>query len=144
MLGEVLGEERGKVTVYRVLPPEGGASKVEVSFQSSGTLLGIAETSIATYWSMVRPDGTLFGEGHGIVTGEGGESATWIGNGVGKMAGKGSRPRAGVAPSTTRQPRQSGHDLMASRLSSSTKRTRTEIRLQKFGSGGNPHQHHSD
>jgi hypothetical protein len=90
MLGEVLGEERGKVTVYRVLPPEGGASKVEVSFQSSGTLLGIAETSIATYWSMVRPDGTLFGEGHGIVTGEGGESATWIGNGVGKMAGKGS------------------------------------------------------
>ncbi len=33
MLGEILGEERGKVTLYRVLPPEGGAPKVEVSFQ---------------------------------------------------------------------------------------------------------------
>ena len=40
MLGEVVGEEHGKVTVYRVLPPEGGASKVEVSFQASGTLHG--------------------------------------------------------------------------------------------------------
>src|SRR5260370_23909187 len=90
MLGEILGEERGKVTVYRVLPPEGGAPKVEVSFQANGTLLGVGETSIATYRSVARPDGTLFGEGHGIVTGAGGETATWVGNGIGKMAGKGS------------------------------------------------------
>jgi len=37
-----------------------------------------------------RPDGTLFGEGHGVLTGQGGESATWIGSGVGRMTGKGS------------------------------------------------------
>jgi hypothetical protein len=91
MLGEALGEEHGKVTVYRVLPPEGGAApKVEVSFQATGTILGVAETDIGTYLSVVRPDGTLFGEGHGILTGQEGESATWIGNGVGRMTGKGS------------------------------------------------------
>jgi len=90
MLGEQIGEEKGRVTVYRVLPPEGGAPKVEVSFQATGTILGVAETSIATYWSVVRPDGTLFGEGHGVVTGAGGESATWIGHGVGRMSGKGA------------------------------------------------------
>lgn len=32
----------------------------------------------------------LFGEAHGIVTGAGGETATWVANGVGKMTGKGS------------------------------------------------------
>jgi hypothetical protein len=90
MLGEMLGEEHGKVTVYRVLPPEGGAPKVEVSFQSSGTILGIAVTSLSTYLSVARPDGTLFGEGHGIVTGAGGETATWVGHGVGRMIGNGS------------------------------------------------------
>ena len=90
MLGEMLGEESSKVTGYRVLPPEGGVPKVEVSFEASGTLLGIAETTIATYWSVARPDGSLFGEAHGIVTGAGGETATWVANGVGKMTGKGS------------------------------------------------------
>lgn len=90
MLGDMLGEEHGKVTVYRVLPPEGGVPKVEVSFQSSGTILDVAVTSLSTYWSVSRPDGTLFGEGRGIVTGAGGETATWVGTGVGRMLGKGS------------------------------------------------------
>jgi hypothetical protein len=63
-----------------VLPPEGGVPKVEFSFQASGTILGVAETDIGTYCSVVRPDGTVFADGHGILTGEGGESTTWIGS----------------------------------------------------------------
>jgi hypothetical protein len=52
--------------------------------------IGVATTDIGTYWSVFRPDGSLFGEGHGIITGQGGESATWIGNGVGRLTGKGT------------------------------------------------------
>jgi hypothetical protein len=89
MLGNLIGDESGKVTGVRVLPPQGGAPSVEVSFQASGKLHGVAATNIGTYSSVVRPDGTLFGEGSGVVTGGGGELATWVGHGVGKMTGKG-------------------------------------------------------
>jgi hypothetical protein len=41
MLGEQLGEFRGKVTGQRVLPAEGSRPKVETSFEISGTILGV-------------------------------------------------------------------------------------------------------
>ncbi len=90
MLGEQLGEERGKVTGTRVLPPDGQGLKVEVSFQAAGRILGMETTDMGTYWSVVRPDGFLFGEGHGVVTSKDGDVATWTGNGVGKLTGRGS------------------------------------------------------
>jgi hypothetical protein len=85
MLGDKIGGEAGKVTAQRVLANPGGGPKMETSFQASGKLLGVSETSRATYTSAVRPDGTLYGEGQGIVMGEGGEMATWIGQGVGTL-----------------------------------------------------------
>lgn len=39
---------------------------------------------------MVRPDGTLFGEGQGIVMSNEGEMATWVGQGVGTIKKDGS------------------------------------------------------
>jgi hypothetical protein len=39
MLGEKLGELRGKVTGQRVLPTDGPNPKVETLFEISGTLL---------------------------------------------------------------------------------------------------------
>ena len=39
MLGELVGEERGKLTGLRVLPHEGSGPKVEVTFQASGKML---------------------------------------------------------------------------------------------------------
>jgi len=85
MLGEKIGEGSGKVTSQRVLSNPGGGPKMETSFQGSGTLLGVSETETGTYWSVKRPDGTLYGEGQGIVMGKGGESATWVGQGVGTI-----------------------------------------------------------
>jgi hypothetical protein len=35
---------------------------LETSFEISGTILGINATMMGTYWSTVRPDGTLYGE----------------------------------------------------------------------------------
>jgi hypothetical protein len=83
MQGEKIGEESGKVTSRRVLANPGGSPKMETSVQSDGTLLGVQTANTVTYWSVVRPDGTLYGEGHGIVMSKEGDVATFIGQGVG-------------------------------------------------------------
>lgn len=90
MLGDLLGEERGKATGYRVLPSEGTGPKVEVSFQASGKILGIETTEMGTYWSMPKPGGFLHGEGQGVVMTRDGEMATWVGQGVGRIGAGGS------------------------------------------------------
>jgi len=83
LLGDKLGQSKGKVTARRVLPSPGGGPKMEVSFESGGKILGVEERETGTYWSAIRPDGTLYGEGNGIIMGAKGEQATWIGQGVG-------------------------------------------------------------
>jgi hypothetical protein len=90
MQGEKIGEESGKVTSRRVLPNPGGSPKMETSVQTDVTLLGVKATNTVTYWSAVRPDGTLYGEGHGIVMGKEGDLATFIGQGVGTIKKDGS------------------------------------------------------
>jgi hypothetical protein len=83
MLGEQIGGERGQILVRRVLPSE-GAPKVEVSFEAQGQLVGISTTDIGTYVSTVQPDGTLYGEGSGLLRStDSKEIATWRGSGVG-------------------------------------------------------------
>ncbi len=90
MLGEPIGEVRGKITGTRVPPFEGEVPKVEVSFESSGKLLGIELTEIGTYWSIVKPDGFLYGEGQGVMVTKDRETVKWKAQGVGKPTGKGS------------------------------------------------------
>src|SRR5260370_40858238 len=90
MLGEVVGEESGQTTGFRVLPSEGTTPTVEVSFQASGTLLGVEETNMGTYSSVVRPDGTLRGAGRGVVMTKDGGMAAWRGGGVGRFTGRGT------------------------------------------------------
>src|SRR3990172_6912065 len=85
MQGEKIGESSGKVTSRRVLPNPGGGPKMEASFEVSGRLLGVEDKETGTYWSVVRPDGSLYGEGQGIIMGKGGEVATWVGQGVGTI-----------------------------------------------------------
>jgi hypothetical protein len=85
MQGEKIGEESGKVTSQRVLPNPGNSPKMEVSFQANLMLLGVEATDTGTYRSVIRPDGTLYGEGRGIVMGKEGDLATWIGQGVGTI-----------------------------------------------------------
>jgi len=58
---------------------------MESSFTATGKLLGVDETETGTYWAAVRPDGTLFGEGQGIIMSTEGDVATWVGQGVGTM-----------------------------------------------------------
>lgn len=90
MIGERIGENIGRVTSQRVLPPINGAARVETSFEASGSIYGVSANDMGTYVSVMRPDGTLFGEVHGVLMGKGGETATWTGQGVGKMMKDGS------------------------------------------------------
>ncbi|MGH6626681.1 MAG: hypothetical protein ACRECD_09085 [Burkholderiaceae bacterium] len=85
MQGEKIGDETGKVTSQRVLPNPAGGPKMETSFEAKLTLLGVEAKETGTYWSVVRPDGSLYGEGQGIVMGKQGDLATWIGQGVGTI-----------------------------------------------------------
>jgi hypothetical protein len=77
----------GKVTTLRVLPD----SKVEVSQQGSGKMLGSEITEISTFSSTMRPNGTAYGEGQSIRMLSDGGSAEFKGTGVGKPSGRGWR-----------------------------------------------------
>jgi hypothetical protein len=88
MLGEQLGETKGKRLVRRVTsvdPPT-----AEVSFEDSGHMLGIPTTGMGTYTSVVRADGSIFGHGQGLSMTHDGEGVTWTGTGVGKFGPGGS------------------------------------------------------
>lgn len=89
MLGDLLGEELGETTAMRVLPSDNGQPAMEVSFQAVGTLLNAAVRDIGTYESFVRPDGTLIGDGQGIIMTNEGETVTWHGQGVGHFTDTG-------------------------------------------------------
>ncbi|MBI4918227.1 MAG: hypothetical protein HY825_20495 [Acidobacteria bacterium] len=89
MLGEKIGQEKGRVTSRRVLTGGPSQAVVETSFEATGELLGVKIQSLGTYNSHLRPDGTMFGEGQGVVMGRGGESARWKGQGIGTSDGKG-------------------------------------------------------
>ncbi len=100
MLGEQLGEELGKRTGRRVLSVDGGF-KVEVAFESKGKLLGVDIMEIGTYWSQNNPDGSLYGEGQGVVITNDGDVATWKGSGVGRFVGGGAVKYRGAIYYTT-------------------------------------------
>ncbi len=103
MLGEVIGESRGKRTGRRVLSTT--PFKVEVSLEASGKLLGIETNEIITYWSEARPDGSLYGEGQGIAITQDGEIATWKGQGAGKFVGGGAVSYRGAVYYSTASPK---------------------------------------
>jgi hypothetical protein len=101
MLGEQIAEGHGKRTARRVLSTEGGGFKVEVSFEGTGKLLGLDTYEIGTYWSSPRPDGSLYGEGEGVVLTPDGGMATWKGAGVGKFGEGGAVSYRGAVYYTT-------------------------------------------
>ena len=90
MLGEMLVHESGKLTGMRVMPSDGPSPKMEASFQASGKILGLDGANMGTYSSVVQPDGSLFGDGQGVLMTADGGMATWRGQGVGRPTGRGS------------------------------------------------------
>lgn len=89
MLGEIVGEMRGRRTGRRVLSIDSGF-KVEVNFEDKGKLMGLDGGGIGTYVAVPRADGTLCGEGQGVFVTPDGETAAWKGIGTGKFTGGGA------------------------------------------------------
>lgn len=94
MLGELLGETTGKRIVRRTLSSD--PLKVEVSFEDSGKMLGVGVNGFGTYWSVARPDGTLYGEGEGGYITQDGEILGWKGSGLGKITEGGAVSYRGI------------------------------------------------
>jgi hypothetical protein len=88
MLGDQLGEERGKITSQRVLDVE--PQKMEISFSGTGKLRGVETTMTVTYWSAFRSGGALYGEAKGILMSrDGQEMVTYTAEGIGRFVGPG-------------------------------------------------------
>jgi hypothetical protein len=107
MLGEKIGEMSGKIGSQRVLSIEGGTPKVETSFQQNGSLLKTDVKETGTYWTVVRPDGTQYGEGQGVTMTKDGKLATWKGHGVGVTKKDGSATYRGALYYQTMPPKLS-------------------------------------
>ena len=94
MLGEQIGESRGKRILRRVLSAD--PLTVEVSFEDGGHMLGVTTSGFGTYKSVVRPDGSIYGEGEGLMTTPDGEAIGWKGSGLGKFGPGGSVSYRGI------------------------------------------------
>lgn len=94
MLGELLGETTGKRIVRRVLSTE--PPTVEVTFEDNGTMLGVPAGGFGTYTSVVRADGSMYGEGQGLMVTQDGEPINWKGSGQGKFGPGGAVSYRGI------------------------------------------------
>ena len=98
MLGELIGEFKGKNTAFRVLPD----GKIETTAQGTGKILGIDSfvlfTSVGT-----MANGVFVGEVTSPITAMDGDSVMMKGNAVGWPSGKGGATRAASYQTTQAQ-----------------------------------------
>ena len=85
MIGEQIGEFKGKTTGYRVLP-EG---KSELSQQGMGKIMGLEATMATTGVITPMPNGVLMADANGLTTTMDGEVVMVKISGIGWPTGKG-------------------------------------------------------
>ena len=104
-LGALICEETGKVTGISVLSSDASGTKVEINLQTTGQIRGVAENCLWTYSQLTRPDGSIYGQGQGVMTTQDGDVIHLIGHGSGKTPPPGGtifRPdRSPLAPGLT-------------------------------------------
>lgn len=93
MLGNQIGEVKGKITGQRVLDIEEGLPKIEYSFSANGRMKEIDITHMATFSTIPRGNGVLYGEGQGVIItrDSSAEMATEIGRGIGQFTDGGKK-----------------------------------------------------
>ena len=94
MLGDLLGETTGKRLVRRVISVE--PPTAEISLEESGKMLGANTNGFGTYTSSVRADGSIYGEGQGLLMSQDGDAVTWKGSGLGKFKERGAVSYRGI------------------------------------------------
>jgi hypothetical protein len=111
MLGELIYQGSGKRNVRRILSTE--PLKVEVTFEAGGKVLGVEAMEIGTYTSVIRSDGTIYGEGAGVLMTTAGDSITWKGAGVGTFKERGAVSYRGAVYYYTASPKLSRLNAVA-------------------------------
>ena len=99
MLGDLIGEFKGKNTVYRVLSD----GKIETSGQGTGKILGLDAVIMFTDVSMTMPNGTFVGESNGLISTMEGDSVTMKMTGIAWSSGKGGTSRGASTQMTQSQ-----------------------------------------
>lgn len=85
MLGEQIGEFRGKVTSTRVLPGDDYRYvKMETTFEQQGQIFGQDAGDMGTMTAFERVPGQVYAEGQGMIF-CGSEGAIWNGHGIARM-----------------------------------------------------------
>lgn len=106
MRSELIGEDRGELIGVRILKTTPEAKEVEYSFKSTGNLFGVEFQDLGTYVSMITPDGTERGEGHGFITTKEGEMLSYKVSGLSPSSEKGFESKfKGVAFYETNNPK---------------------------------------
>lgn len=87
MLGELIGETKGKISNQNVVSVEGPT--IETTVSSSGTLKGVQVNEMLTYVASPSSKGILHGIGKGVINTLDGEIATYTGEGIGRFDASG-------------------------------------------------------
>ena len=95
---ELIGEFKGKNTVYRVLPD----GQIETSGQGMGKIMGIDAMILFTTTGLMA-DGLFMGEGTGVITTMAGETVTMQMNSIGWPSGNGGVSRGAATQVTSSQ-----------------------------------------
>ena len=80
-LGDLILDETGQVTGTRVLSTDASGTNLELSLQLTGTIRGVPQTTMWTYTTLTRPDGSIYGTGQGVMTTQDGDVIHLIGHG---------------------------------------------------------------
>ena len=88
-LGDLVLEETGTVTGIRVVSNDASGTKLEVCLRATGTIRGTAESTLWTYWQLIRPDGSIYGQGDGVMTTQDDDVLQLTGNGSGQAPSPG-------------------------------------------------------
>ncbi|HEX6673053.1 MAG TPA: hypothetical protein VF084_12525 [Nitrososphaeraceae archaeon] len=102
MLGDIIYEQKGKISGYRILDVEGPT--IETSITGTGIINGIEVSDIVTYWSkpssyqssIQNNEKTFDAEGQGVILTKDGEMVTWKGYGIGRYNGRNRTDRGSV------------------------------------------------
>ena len=102
MLGDIIYEQKGKISGYRILDVEGPT--IETSITGTGIINGIEVSDIVTYWSKPSSyqssiqdnEKTFDAEDQGVILTKDGEMATWKGYGIGRYNGRNRTDRGSV------------------------------------------------
>ena len=98
MLGELIGEFKGKNIGWRVLPD----GKIETTAQGTGKILGVDAFLLSTSVGTMA-NGIFMGEDTSVITTMDGDTVMLKGNAVGWPSGKGGTTRAASIHTTQSQ-----------------------------------------